>query len=76
MTADELRDLLIARLAKANGGGSARWRRAVAGVKTYPRATHAHCNWEARATGTAREIDLVERAADALRVAIPFVEDR
>lgn len=75
MTASELRDRLARDLAKAQGGGAARWRRAVGEVRSYPRATHSHCNWEVRPAGSPGENAIVERAADALRAVMPFVDE-
>jgi hypothetical protein len=76
MTAADLRDILARDLTKANGGSAARWRRAIGEVKVYPRSTHAHCNWELRPIGSATIVDHVERAADAIRAARPFVDER
>jgi len=74
MTGSELCDLLIRDLAKAHGGGGARWRKVVGAVKVYSRDTHAHCNWDIRPAGAVHEIAIVERASDALRVRHPFVD--
>ena len=73
MTASELRELLVAGLARSAGGGRQRWRQAVAEVRLYPLSTHPHCNWEVRAAGSMAEIALVERAADRLRADHPHV---
>lgn len=75
MTGSELRDLLAAALARSAGGGPLRWRRALGEVRVYPRATHAHCNWDVRPIGTPREVEAVERAADAIRLRHPFVDE-
>jgi hypothetical protein len=74
MTASELRDLIIRRLAREHAGGTAGWRRVIGEIKVYPRSTHAHCNWEARPTGSVREVDAIERMVDRIRLAHPFVE--
>lgn len=74
MTGSELRDLLVRDLAKAHGGGTARWRKIVGAVKVYSRATHAHCNWDIRPAGAAHEIAIVERASDAVRGRHPYVD--
>jgi hypothetical protein len=74
VTATELREMLVAGLARSAGGGRQRWRKAVAEVKTYPLSTHPHCNWEVRAAGTASEIAIVERAVDRVRMDYPHVE--
>jgi hypothetical protein len=74
MTGTELRDLLVREIARTHGGGAQRWRKVAGTIKVYSRDTHAHCNWEARPTGTAFEIAVVERASDGLRARYPFVE--
>jgi len=75
MTAAELRDLIVRHLAKANDGGTTRWRRAIGDLKVYPTATHSHCNWDVRPSGTAFELAQVERAVDVVRVRHPFVDN-
>ena len=74
MTGSELRDLLVREIARTHGGGAQRWRRVTGALKVYSRDTHAHCNWEARPTGTSFEIAVVERASDGLRARHPFVD--
>jgi hypothetical protein len=73
MTASDLRDLLVRDIVRAQGGSAARWRKAIGLPKIYPIATHAHCNWEVRPSGSAHDIAIVERAADAVRARHPFV---
>ncbi|WBO20794.1 hypothetical protein [Sphingomonas abietis] len=75
MTGPELRDTLIREIVKTYGGSGARWRQAVGQIKVYSRATHAHCNWDVRATGSPRQIEIVESAVDAMRTTLPFVEE-
>lgn len=74
MTASELRDLILQKLAKENGGGTLRWRKVLGDIKVYPRTTHAHCNWDARPSGSVRDVSLVESAIDRTRLRYPFVE--
>ena len=74
MTGSELRDLLVRDLARAHGGGTARWRKIVGAVKVYSRDTHAHCNWDIRPAGAVHEIAIVERASDAVRARFPFAD--
>lgn len=74
MIATELRDLIVRHLARANGGGTIRWRKAIGELKVYSLTTHAHCNWDVRPTGSAFEMDQVERAVDILRLKHPFVD--
>jgi hypothetical protein len=75
MTGPELRDALIREIVKAHGGSASRWRQAVGQIKVYARETHAHCNWEVRPSGSLRDVQVVERAADGLRAALPYVEE-
>jgi hypothetical protein len=75
MTASELRDLIVHRLAKERGGGTTRWRRVIGPLQVYSRTTHAHCNWEARPSGPAQDVIFVEKIVDTLRSDYPFVED-
>jgi hypothetical protein len=75
MTATELRDLIVRRLMRENGGGTSRWRNVIGELRVYSRATHAHCNWDARPTGVSRDVALVERAVDQVRSQHPFVAD-
>ncbi|MFW2830770.1 hypothetical protein [Sphingomonas sp. ID0503] len=73
MIASELKDLIIRKLAKENGGGLARWRQILGELKVYPRSTHAHCNWDVRPSGAQCDVVIAERAIDAVRVSHPFV---
>jgi len=75
MTAAELRDLIIRRLVRENGGGTVRWRNVLGELRVYSRDTHAHCNWDARPSGASRDVALVERAVDQLRLQHPFVAE-
>ena len=74
MTASELKDLIIRKLAKENGGGLARWRQTLGDLRVYPLSTHTHCNWGARPSGARRDVVIAERAIDAVRVSHPFVD--
>jgi hypothetical protein len=73
MTASQLQDLLVARLARTAGGTQRRWRSVVGPIKLYDRATHATCNWSVAPTGGSREIAEVERLLDAVRLEHPIV---
>lgn len=75
MTATELRDLIVRRLVRENGGGTVRWRKVLGELRVYSRATHAHCNWDARPSGASGDVALVEQAVDQLRLRHPFVAD-
>ena len=74
MTAPELGDLIVRQLAKDNGGGTIRWRRALGELKVYSLSTHAHCSWDVRPAGSAYEMALIERAVDAIRLNHPYVD--
>jgi hypothetical protein len=75
MTSAELRDLIVRHLARANGGGTTRWRRSIGELKVYSRSTHSHCNWDVRPSGTAFEMGQVEKAVDVVRLKHPFVDE-
>lgn len=75
MTAGDLSTLIVQRLARDNGGGTGRWRRVLGELRVYSRSTHAHCNWDVRPTGSVSDVAAVERTADALRLAYPFVDE-
>ncbi|OYW87240.1 MAG: hypothetical protein B7Z20_05570 [Sphingobium sp. 32-64-5] len=73
MTADQMFDLLLARLVRDHGGSRHRWRKLIGPIRLYSIATHPHCNWTATPVGTAAEIEAVERLADELRLAHPIL---
>jgi hypothetical protein len=73
MTASQLQDLLVARLARLAGGTQRRWRTVVGPVKIYDRSTHATCNWSIAPSGGSREIAEVERLLDSVRLEHPIV---
>lgn len=75
MTATELRDLIVRRLVRENGGGTLRWRKVLGELRVYSRDTHAHCNWDARPAGLSADVALVEQAVDQLRLHHPFVAE-
>jgi len=74
MTAAQLLDLLVARLAREQGGTKQHWRALLGTVQTYSLRTHAHCNWAITPTGTRPEIATIERLIDELRASHPIVE--
>lgn len=69
MTGSDLQQLLVTKLVQSRGGTRQRWRRAVGELRVYSVATHPHCNWEVRASGSAGDIEAVEDMADRLRAA-------
>lgn len=73
MTAGELHDRIVARLARASSGTRQRWRAVLGPVRVHDIRTHPHCNWSVTPTGTAREIEAVERLLDDLRSEHPIV---
>jgi len=75
MTATELRDLIVGRLVRENGGGTVRWRKVLGELRVYSLDTHAHCNWDARPAGPSADVTLVEQAADQMRLRHPFVTE-
>jgi hypothetical protein len=75
MTAIELRDLIVRRLIRENGGSTLRWRNVIGELRVYSRHTHAHSNWDARPSGASGDVALVERAVDQVRLQHPFVAD-
>lgn len=74
MTADDLLDILVARLVREHGGAKHLWRRRVGAVKLYSEATHAHCNWAISPTGTARQLEAIESLIDDLRLDHPILK--
>src|SRR3546814_4721483 len=52
MTADNLVELIVARLVRDYGRSKHHWRRLVGPIRLYSRATHPHCNWAAAPIGT------------------------
>jgi hypothetical protein len=75
MTASELRDILVRDIIRTQGGSTARWRRVVGRMKVYSRTTHAHCNWEARPSGSPHDVAIAERAIDAIRSRFPYIDE-
>jgi len=73
MSAAELLSLIVLLLVRAHGGEPRRWRRAVGPIKIYSRATHAHCNWDVRSSGSAWEVAMVEAMVDEVRASRPHV---
>lgn len=75
MTATDLRDLIVRRLVREKGGSTLRWRTVLGEIRVYSRITHAHCNWDARPSGTIGDVTLVEQAVDYVRLHHPFVAE-
>lgn len=66
MTGSDLQQLIVTKLVQTRGGTRQRWRRAVGEVRVYSLATHPHCNWDVRASGSPSDIDAVDEVVDAL----------
>jgi hypothetical protein len=75
MTRSDIERLLVTTLTRVNGGSQQKWRRAAGTVQVYAQATHPHCNWDVRASGTIGEIAAVEKAVDDLRARHPIIGD-
>ncbi len=68
MTASDLEQLLVAHLIRARGGNSQTWRRAIGKVIVRDPATHAHCNWDIKPSGTAAQSVAIEGLLDEMRL--------
>jgi hypothetical protein len=73
VTADELKDLLLARLVRNQGGVRSEWRKRIGQVRLYSVATHPHCNWAIDAAGTRAQIEAIETLVDDLRSTHPIL---
>lgn len=73
MTADQISDLLVARLVRDHGGPKHEWRKRIGRVRLYSPATHPHCNWAVEPVGTALQIEAIERLLDELRITHPML---
>ena len=71
MTASELQDLLVAALVRRTAGSQRSWRLAVGRVRLYDPATHPHCNWAIDPSGSAGQVETIERLIDEVRLAHP-----
>lgn len=68
MTDFDLEQLLIARLIRERGGTTQTWRRALGKVIVRDTATHAHCNWDVRLSGSDAQRAAIERLLDDVRL--------
>ena len=73
MTVAELQHLLIARLVRTAGGTARRWRMAIGSIQIRDTATHPHCNWDIRPSGSISEVAEIERLLDTVRLDHPIV---
>lgn len=74
MLASQLQDLIVATLMRQSSGTQRRWRAVLGPVRQHSRATHAHCNWSFAPSGTERELAIVERLLDDIRVTHPLID--
>jgi hypothetical protein len=73
MTADQLSDMLVARLVRDHGGAKHAWRQRIGPVRLYSVATHPHCNWAIDPTGSIAQIAAIEQLMDELRLRHPVL---
>ena len=73
MTANQLQDLLIARLTRQMGGSARRWRIAIGPIHMHDLATHAPFNWSVRPSGEPNEVAAIERLLDTVRLDHPVL---
>ena len=70
---DGLRDLLAHLLAGAVGGSEARWRDLIGEVEALPIVFHPRSNWRIEPSGTAFEREAIDKAAQLVCEAHPYV---
>jgi hypothetical protein len=73
MRADDLLDIMTARLVRTYGGSRFVWRRRVGSVRIYGTDTHPHCNWTLTPTGTSAQVEVIETLLDELRLQHPML---
>lgn len=73
VTAGDLQDLLVKTLTRRSGGNARHWRAAVGSIVVHDVATHPHCNWSLRPSGSTAEVAAIERLLDTVRLAHPTV---
>ena len=73
MTANDMIDLLVARLMRDHGKSKHHWRKAIGPIRLYSAATHPHCNWVATPTGMGRDVALIESLLADVRLAHPML---
>lgn len=69
----ELRDLIAHLLAGAAGGSEAKWRKLVGDVEALPIIFDPRSNWRIEPTGTASELEAIEKAVTVVRGAHLYV---
>lgn len=74
-TPARLADLLVELLTGAAGGTEAGWRDAIGSVEKLPTWANVRSNWAVHPTGTAEEIDAIEKTVEVVRGAHPYVVD-
>lgn len=73
VSANDIIDMLVARLVHDHGRSKHHWRKAIGAVRLYSRETHPHCNWTATPTGSVGDIALIEGMLDDMRMAHPLI---
>jgi hypothetical protein len=74
ITVSQLQELLVTTLVRRAGGPPRRWRAAIGELRLHDRATHPHCNWSVNASGPPRDVAIVEKLLDTIRLSHPIVE--
>jgi hypothetical protein len=73
LTPAQLRDLMADLLEGAAGGDASDWRAAIGPVEKHPLWSHTRCNWTVEPKGRRSQREAIERAADIVRDAHPYV---
>jgi len=68
MTLSDLQDLIVFKLVREAGDTRSRWRIVLGPFRIYDKTTHPQCNWAVMPTGSAREVVVVERLLDDVRM--------
>lgn len=72
-TPAQLRDLLVTLLEGAAGGSAAHWRNAIGDIEAKPLWSHIRSNWEIHPRGRKADVEAIEKAAEIVRDAHPYV---
>lgn len=75
-TPAEISDLLVTLLEGAAGGTAAHWRKAIGEVEAHPLWSHIRSNWDIHPKGRKADLDAIEKAAEIVRQAHPYVVSR
>ena len=72
-TAADIRALLSHLLAGVAGGSEAKWAKLVGEVEALPIVFHPRSNWRVQPSGSAEELEAIEKAVAVVREAHPYV---